>query len=167
MADEAEAQDLLERIQLAAEVWQLKCERLFAGEAGAARLKMSRGSVSAESGEFGPLRRRSVQAMTARGPGGNTARAAAPAPAPAASRPPPPTGGSRKQTNGSRLAKLLGRSPSAHSVGCLLAKAQAARALALALRLLRPALPQSAFERSKVSSNSQITLAVLEAYSAR
>ena len=31
--------------------------------------------------------------------------------------------------------------------------------------LLRPALPQSAFERSKVSSNSQITLAVLEAYS--
>lgn len=44
-------------------------------------------------------------------------------------------------------------------------KVVAARELALAIRKAQPGLPQTGFDRCKVSNNSHLALAMLEAYS--
>ena len=69
------------------------------------------------------------------------------------------------------VARLAGRTTrwldggGGSSHAALQARADAARTLAAAIRLELPQLPQTTFEASKVAHNTQVALAMLEAYS--
>ena len=169
-ASEADVLELLDRIERAAEIWQLKSEILLgivhqgsggkaggggkAGSAVAGRPTLERRSSASAAGMgsapwLGAANGGHADGLERTG----TARL------------PPPATGRANSLRPSRLARLLGMASAkqlgAHADG----KAVAARALALEIRRLHPGLPQSGLEKAKVAHNRSVANAMLEAYS--
>ncbi|KAL1515502.1 hypothetical protein AB1Y20_002125 [Prymnesium parvum] len=138
---------LLERVQRAAEVWQLKYERW------AQQQRDCDGDDQDESSDRPLARTESVvkrvsvdrrQSLDHLSKEGGLPR--------------------RSLKRQSKLMRLFGGNSKIHGQE-LQGKVVAARELALAIRKAQPGLPQTGFDRCKVSNNHHLALAMLEAYS--